>query len=442
MGSTFFKGSGHVVRWADCGIFLFYRLFLTFLKHLSSIPRMLRMPDRKRGCMQASFSFTAIPSLKFGPGCIGELGKRTAAFGGRVLLVTGSASLELSGHLRRILDDLRSHGLRADHCVVSGEPTPDLVDGAVDAFRDNEPEVVVAVGGGSVLDGGKAIAAMLREAGSVADYLEGVGTRTPSGRSLPMIAVPTTSGTGSEATKNAVISTVGNKGFKKSLRHDNYIPKLAIVDPLLCATAPSHLTSACGMDALTQLIESYVSTNASPLTDALAMDGMTRLIPALPDVCGAKADDAGCRGAVAYGAFLSGVTLAHAGLGVVHGVAGPMGGLVAVPHGVACANLLPAAVGATLDNLTSADALAPATVIAKFARIGRLFGACHDEPLSCCRHLVACLYRWLDELAIPRLGQFGLTPTHVDRLAQTAANKNNPLPLSNEQIRQMIQDRL
>lgn len=201
------------------------------------------------------------------------------------------------------------------------------------------------------------------------------------------------------------------------------------------------MTAACGMDALTQLIESYVSTQASPLTDALAMDGLRHLIPALPVACGKGAADTGCRSAVAYGAFLSGVTLANAGLGVVHGVAGPMGGIVPIPHGVACANLLPYAVRATVDNLTAVNTEQSNTTIEKFARIGKLFGAKHENRLDCCRHLVDCLYRWLDQLSVPRLGQFGLTHAHVDILVQAASNKNGPLPLSTDQIGQMIQDR-
>jgi alcohol dehydrogenase class IV len=186
-------------------------------------------------------------------------------------------------------------------------------------------------------------------------------------------------------------------------------PDWPILDPTLCVSAPPSVTAACGMDALTQLIESYVSTQASPLTDALAMDGMHHLIPALPVACGQGAADTGCRSAVAYGAFLSGVTLANAGLGVVHGVAGPMGGLIPIPHGVACANLLPFAVKATVDNLAAAHTQHASTAIEKFARIGKLFGAKHENQLDCCRHLVDCLYRWLDQLDIPRLGHFGLT---------------------------------
>jgi alcohol dehydrogenase class IV len=391
--------------------------------------------------MQASFSFTAMPRLLFGPGQIRALGSHVAGFGRSVLLVTGANSLQRSGQLDTVTTDLTSRSLRVRHCQIAGEPSPDVVDTVVAAFSHEPPDVVVAIGGGSVIDTGKAIAAMLEEDGSVADFLEGVGSRQPSGRSLPVIAVPTTSGTGSEATKNAVISQIGEDGFKKSLRHDNFIPKLAIIDPDLCVSAPPSVTAACGMDALTQLIESYVSTKASPLTDALALEGMRHLIPALPRACGPGARDVGCRGAVAYGALLSGVTLAHAGLGVVHGTAGPMGGRVAVPHGVACANLLPFAVKATIDNLTADGTPAARVAIEKVAWIGKQFGATHNMPLDCCRYLIAQLYNWLDRLAIPRIGRFGVTADQIDRLVELADNKNNPLPLTAGQIRQMILDR-
>ncbi|MEE4114117.1 MAG: iron-containing alcohol dehydrogenase [Desulfobacteraceae bacterium] len=391
--------------------------------------------------MISAFSFSAMPRLIFGPGAAGRIGEIAASFGENVLLVTGSEALGRSGHLSRMLEDLETVGMHVHRCRIASEPSPVVVDQAVTDLKGKGVDVVLAVGGGSVLDAGKAIAAMLMENGSVVDFLEGVGKRTPSGESAPVIAVPTTSGTGSEATKNAVISRLGSGGFKKSLRHDNFIPRLAILDPTLCLSAPPPVTAACGMDALTQLIEAYVSTQASPLTDALAMDGMRHLIPALPVACGIGATDTGCRGAVAYGAFLSGVTLANAGLGVVHGVAGPMGGMLSIPHGVACANLLPYAVKATVGNLAAVHNQRADAVIDKFARIGNLFGATHESRLDCCRHLVDCLYRWLDELDIPRLGQFGLTLAHVDMLVHAASNKNNPLPLSTDQIGQMIQDR-
>jgi alcohol dehydrogenase class IV len=391
--------------------------------------------------MISAFTFSAMPRLIVGAGTIGRLGEIAAAFGKCALLVTGFESLERSSHISRMLGDLKTVGMHVHRCRIASEPSPAMVDQVVMDLKGKNVEVVLAVGGGSVLDAGKAIAAMLKEDGSVVDFLEGVGKRTPSGESVPVVAVPTTSGTGSEATKNAVISQVGSGGFKKSLRHDNYIPRLAILDPTLCVSAPPSVTAACGMDALTQLIESYVSTQASPLTDALAMDGMRHLIPALPHACGNGAADNDCRSAVAYGAFLSGVTLANAGLGVVHGVAGPMGGIVTIPHGVACANLLPYAVTATVDNLAAMHTQHAVTTIDKFARIGRVFGAKYENRLDCCRHLVDRLYRWLDQFDIPRLGQFGLNVAHVDFLVQTAPNKNNPLPLPADQIGRMIRDR-
>jgi alcohol dehydrogenase class IV len=391
--------------------------------------------------MISAFTFSAMPRLIVGPGAIDRLGEIAASFGKNALLVTGADALERSGKLSRMLGDLKTVGIRVHQYRIAGEPSPAMVDQAAVEFMSKGVEVVLAVGGGSVLDAGKAIAAMLKENGSVVDFLEGVGKRSPSGESVPVVAVPTTSGTGSEATKNAVISKVRSGGFKKSLRHDNYIPRLAILDPTLCVSAPPSVTAACGMDALTQLIESYVSTQASPLTDALAMDGLRHLIPALPVACWKGAADTGCRSAVAYGAFLSGVTLANAGLGVVHGVAGPLGGIVSIPHGVACANLLPYAVRATVENLTAVHTEQSNTTIEKFARIGKLFGAKHENRLDCCRHLVDCLYRWLDQFDIPRLGQFGLTLDHVNFLVRDGSNKNNPLPLSAGQIGQMIQDR-
>jgi alcohol dehydrogenase class IV len=391
--------------------------------------------------MQQFVAFTAMPRLIFGPGTVGRLGELAPGFGKTALVVTGAGSLERAGHLSRVTGDLQAAGMTVHHTRITGEPSPEMVDKVVALFRGRGIDVLIAIGGGSVLDGGKAVAAMLTESGCVADYLEGVGTQRLSGRSLPVIAVPTTSGTGSEATKNAVISRVGAGGFKKSLRHDNFIPKLAVLDPELCLSAPPSLTAACGMDALTQLIESYISKQAWALTDALARDGLRCLIPALPEACETGAADPICRGAMAYGAFLSGVTLTHAGLGVVHGVAGPMGGVLTIPHGVACANLLPYALTATVDNLVAADTAASRLAIDKLARIARLFGATSPDRIDCCRYLAAALYRLLDRLAVPRLKAFGLNAVHVDQLLAVASNKNNPVPLTADQMRRMILDR-
>jgi alcohol dehydrogenase class IV len=171
------------------------------------------------------------------------------------------------------------------------------------------------------------------------------------------------------------------------------------------------------------------------------LDGLKHLIPALPDTCGSGALDVHRRGAVAYGAFLSGVTLAHAGLGVVHGVAGPMGGIIPIPHGVSCANLLPAAVAATIHNLKGSASEPASVAINKFSRVGQLFGSGYENPMGSCLYLVDCLYRWLEKLALPRLQVFGLTMDHIEKLVLSGSNKNNPSPLSEDQIRLLIMDR-
>lgn len=197
----------------------------------------------------------------------------------------------------------------------------------------------MAIGGGSVIDCGKAVAAMLVEDGSVQDYLEGVGTRKPSGAKIPFIAVPTTAGTGSEATKNAVVCD-RKEGYKKSLRHDAYMPDVAVIDPELTMTAPRPVTIACGLDAVSQLIESYTSTKANVFTDSLALTALSHASESLLPHCLDQGNDISLRGKMSYAALISGITLSHAGLGAVHGMAGPLGGLFPVPHGVTCGKLL------------------------------------------------------------------------------------------------------
>ena len=225
------------------------------------------------------------PELFLGCGSIHRLHELTNRFKGLVLIISGGGTQKNIPFLQSFSDELKSENRFAGLVKIIGEPSPDDIDDAVGIYRNAGIGAIVAMGGGSVMDAGKAISAMLNSEGSVEDYLEGIGTRAPNGRKVPFIAVPTTAGTGSEATQNAVISRQGPEGFKKSLRHMHYVPDAAVVDPELTISCPPQTTAASGMDAFTQLVESYVSTGANPFTDALALDAIGRVYHSLETAC-------------------------------------------------------------------------------------------------------------------------------------------------------------
>ena len=292
---------------------------------------------------------------------------------------------------------------------------------------------MVAIGGGSALDTGKALSAAFVEPGSIVDYLEGVGKEAPSGRSLPFVAVPTTAGTGSEATKNAVLSRVGPDGFKKSLRHDNYIPDVAIIDPLLQLGCPAKLTAASGLDAITQLLEALVSTGASPLTDALALDGLAAAGRGFLRAVERGQTDVDARADMAYAAYLSGVCLANAGLGTVHGLAGAAGAATSVPHGLFCGVMLPIVVQRTADALARRrDALA---ALGKYAAAGsaltgRTGGSLEDRIAA----LVARIAEFVRVGNVGSLSGWGFDQATIVRVAEESGNKNNPYRFSAEEL--------
>jgi alcohol dehydrogenase class IV len=269
-----------------------------------------------------------------------------------------------------------------------------------------------------------------------------VGTAQHNGEKIPLIAVPTTSGTGSEATKNAVLSRTGDDGFKKSLRHDNFVPDVVVLDPKLTVSCPAHITAACGMDAFTQLLESYVSTDASPMTDALAFSGLEHvarfLVPASTD----RAKDLDVRGGMAYAALMSGITLANAGLGVVHGVASPIGGFFNIPHGVVCGTLIGEATSATIRKLVQEHG-STHPALRKYSRVGVLLcGAAEEDTQRGCESLVSKVNEWTEILNIPRLGDYGVRESDLDRIIAGSGNKNNPVQLGPKEIREILRRRL
>jgi len=360
-------------------------------------------------------------------------------------VITGGSSLERSGKWEEIVANFEDRKIAYEHASVRGEPTPTIIDNYASEFRNKKIDLVIGIGGGSVIDAAKAISAMIPKQDSIKNYLEGIGNKEHDGEKVAFIGIPTTSGTGSEATKNAVISEIGPKGFKSSLRHDNLVPDIAIIDPDLMITCPPPITAACGLDAFTQLLESYVSINASPITDALALSGMKYIKDNIILACSDSAPDLHVRTAMAYGSLISGITLANAGLGVVHGLASPIGGFFEIPHGIVCGTLLAEATKMNIKRLQEKGSLGKMG-LKKHAEIGGLLVGekCIEEKniTNYCTTLVEVLEKWIDELRIDRLGKYGITVNDVEKIANKAGLKNNPVSLSKEDIKEIILNRL
>ena len=389
-----------------------------------------------------AFKIARTPEIIFGAGKIDRVGKLAAGFGKTAMLVTGEGHLKKSGDFDRVVKSLREAGLYIISISFQNEPSPDFVDSVVMEHRDRNIDVVVAVGGGSVVDGGKAISAMLLQDKRVKTYLEGVGTgEQHNGRKVPFIAVPTTSGTGSEATKNAVLSSVSEDGFKKSLRHDNFVPDIALVDPGLMLNIPPDVTASTGMDAIVQLLESYVSAKANRMTDALAWSGLEHAAANFLKACGEGASDVNVRAGMAYAALISGIALANAGLGVVHGFASVIGGYFRIPHGVICGTLFAPSMKFTIENLLRSDTGAES--LSKFSRAGYLLsGKNGGDTETGCGLLIDILYEWTRDLDIARLGKYGIESFHLDMIINETSQKNNPALLSREQLKSILEERL
>ncbi len=395
----------------------------------------------------AGFSIGQLPRISFGEGRLSDLPGHIAELGRRVLLVTGRTSFRETPHWQWLMEALRQEGIEFETFIVEGEPSPERVDGAVTAFRERGIEVVVGIGGGSVLDAAKAIAGLLPFGNSVLDHLEDVGRGIPyRGPALPLIAVPTTAGTGSEATKNAVLSVRGEGGYKKSFRHDTLVARLALVDPQLLAYAPPHLIASQGMDALTQLLESYVSVRANPFTDALAFSGLKAVAGGFVAAWqgGDEEEARQGRAAMAYGALISGITLAQVGLGSVHGLAQPLGSLFPVPHGVACGTTVAVATVVNLEALRVRAPQSPA--LRKYAEAGRLLARDPElDDVAAQTALVETLTRWTQRMEIPRLGAYGITASDIPWIVAGCRNnsmRTNPVVLDDEEVGEILRRRL
>jgi len=390
------------------------------------------------------FSIARLPRIIFSRGSITQLPELCLQYGNRVLLVTGGRSFESSIAYAKLKAAFDENAIQIERCSVPGEPSPELVDTIVSEFKDHEFDVVLGIGGGSALDAAKAIAGLLKINHSVMDYLEGVGPELAyKGPAVPFIAVPTTAGTGSEATKNAVLSVQGENGFKKSFRDDKLVAEYAVIDPELLSTCPKNIIAANGMDALTQLIESYVSTGSNNMTDALALSGIRAIRDSLLALYGHEVTNE-AQDKMAYASLLSGICLAQTGLGSVHGLASPLGAFYPIPHGVVCGTLVSEAADMNIHIMLQRDPSNSA--LDKYAILGDVLTKqrCKNKHKSW-EALCGTLQRWTDTMQLPKLGEFGLTEAGLDKVianSRGSSMKTNPVEMTDEEIRELLLRRL
>ena len=394
--------------------------------------------------MPNSFTVARLPRIEFGPGTLTRLPAIVRQYGRRVLLVTGAKSFAASPRWHTLTAQFEQDRIDWRCIHVTEEPSPTLVDDVVRELHGQPFDTVVGIGGGSTLDAAKAIAGLLRPGNSVMDHLEGVGPELPyMGPATPYIAIPTTAGTGSEATKNAVLSQHGEAGFKKSFRDDRLVAEYALIDPDLLDSCPPAIIAANGMDAFTQLLESYLSIRANPFTDTLALSGMEAVRDSLLPWFEGTGDAAEHRSRMAYAALLSGITLAQVGLGSVHGLAAPLGAFFPIPHGAVCGTLVAEATRINIEALITHTPDSPA--LGKYAAVGRLLSR-RSLPDEAGRHaLLDILDDWTRRLAMPRLGSYGVAAEDVSRIVadcRGSSMKTNPIRLSDDDIARLIKARL
>jgi alcohol dehydrogenase class IV len=387
-----------------------------------------------------SFEFYSVPRIVFGRGTFAKIGELARDLGRTAMVVINGGEPGDGGPADQLSALLSDEGLKAVFWRQRGEPQVDDVDQAIQLAREGGCDCVVGLGGGSAVDTAKAVAGLLANGGGPLDYMEVIGRGQPITKpAVPWIAVPTTAGTGAEVTRNAVLG-YREKRFKASLRSSHLLATIALVDPELGRGVPADISAQTGMDALSQLIESYTSKRAHAMTDGLALEGMALAARSLERVV-SDGHDLDAREDMALAALLSGLTLANVGLGAVHGFAAPMGANLPVPHGAVCAALLPHVMEA---NILALQAQSPDHPwLARYARIGRTLTGKSDLPLTVAMDAGVCFTADLVErLRIPRLSQFGLHRDQIPELvalAQKASSmRYNPVELPEAPLREIL----
>lgn len=380
------------------------------------------------------FEFATAPRIIFGRGAVKEIASMIKGREKRVFLVTGNNVDRASD----LLQQMKDHNISVSIFSVPGEPTTDTIIRGLKKAKEEKCRTVIAFGGGSVIDAGKAISAMMTNEGELMDYLEVIGRgKAITQKPAPSIAIPTTAGTGSEVTKNAVLLSPEHK-VKVSMRHIMMIPDIAVIDPELTLSVPPSVTASTGLDALTQVIEPFLSSGANPVTDAVCREGIMRAARSLRRAY-KDGPDIDAREDMCLVSLFGGMALANAKLGAIHGFAGPLGGMFPAPHGTICAKLLPFVMRANVKALKEREPRSP--IISRFVEVARILTgnekAGIEEGLS-----------WLEDLcfdlAIPPLSQFGVTENHIEEIVEKSKNsssmKGNPVNLTEEELREIIKE--
>ncbi len=378
------------------------------------------------------FEFATANRILFGQGALKQAAPIAASFGRRALIVVGSTTDQAT----TLIDQLKAQQVEAVTFSVSGEPSIETVQAGMQFARENNCEVIIGLGGGSAIDTGKAIAALMTNPGDPLDYLEVIGrgqalTQTP----LPYIAIPTTAGTGSEVTRNAVLASHEHH-VKVSLRSPLMLPRVAIIDPELTYSLPPAITASTGLDALTQLIEPYTCNLPNPLVDAICGDGIQRAARSLKRAY-QDGSDVAAREDMSIAALFGGMALANARLGAVHGFAGPFGGLYPAPHGMICARLLPFVVEANVRALQEREPNSP--VLQRYAEVAQLLTGRSTAGAS---DAIGWLHQLCADLNVAPLSQFGFTaqdiPSVVAQAQKASSMKGNPIVLNAEELSEIL----
>ncbi len=382
------------------------------------------------------FEFATANRIIFGPGTLAEAGDLAAALGQRALVVTGRRA----DRARGLIDSLQASGVECSSFAIAGEPTTEDVRRGVELARQEGCDLLIGMGGGSPLDAAKAIAALLSNGGDPLDYLEVIGQGRPLAKpSAPCIAIPTTAGTGTEVTRNAVIASPEHR-VKVSLRALTVLPTLALVDPQLTYSLPPQVTARTGLDALTQIIEPFVSARANPITDGLCREGLRRIAGALRRAY-RQPDDARAREDMCLASLFGGLALANAGLGAVHGFAGPIGGMFQGPHGAVCAALLPRVMAANVNAFRHRQPDSPS--LTRYDEVAALLT---DNPHAPAEDGVAWVRDLCADLRVPGLSAYGMTradlPEVIEKSAIASSMKANPIPITRDEMQAILEGAL